>query len=64
MIEAIKDSIQEIIKRADECKKDQNSDFEKGRLMAFNEVLSILQTDLAGERTIEKLLDFDIDKRY
>lgn len=64
MINAIKDSIKEIMERADECKKVQDSDFEKGRLMAFNEVLSILKTDLTGESEIEALLDFDVDQRY
>ena len=64
MPEAIRDSIKEIISRADECKIANDSEYEKGRLMAFAEVLSIIKTDLEGEKAIEDLLNFDIDKRY
>ena len=63
-LNAICDSIEEIIERADECKMNQDSEFERGRLLAFNEVLSILKSDLTGEEDLEKLLSFDIDARY
>lgn len=64
MENTIMDSIKEIIERADECKKSQQTDFDKGRLMAFNEVLSIIKTDFTGDERVEALLDFDIDGRY
>lgn len=64
MVQTLKDSIREIIVRADECKADQGTDFQAGRLLAYNEVLSILKTDFIGEHEIENLLDFDIDARY
>lgn len=61
------DSIKDIIERADECKarlvKDRN-DFDAGRLLAFNEVLSLLKIDFTGDPVIERILNFDIDKRY
>lgn len=63
------DSIQEIMDRADEAKKahertgDGNS-LQFGRLLAFAEVLSILKSDFVGEEEIEKVLNFDIDRRY
>ncbi len=61
------DSIKEIIARADKCKdrleKDKN-DFDAGRLLAFNEVLSLLKIDFTGDSVIERVLNFDIDKRY
>lgn len=66
-VKVIVDSIQEIIDRADEAKKqwenDKSDDLEFGRLLAFSEVLSILKTDFQGEE-VGKILDFDIDKRY
>lgn len=64
MIEVLVDSIKEIMERADECKTKQDSEFEKGRLLAFNEVLCIIKTDFLCDEVIGKLLDFDIDKRY
>lgn len=60
----IRDSILEIVERADRCKESAHTDFSRGRLAAFCEVLSILQTDLVGEKGFEDVLDFDIDKRY
>lgn len=64
MVRTLKDSILEIISRADECKANQGTEFQAGRLLAYNEVLSILKTDFVGENEIEALLDFDIDARY
>lgn len=61
---ALIDSINEIIERANEAKEMAQDNFEKGRLMAFNEVLSIIKTDFVGDEEIEKMLDFDIDKRF
>lgn len=61
---ALLDTIREIIERADECKDAAKNDFEKGRLLAFNEVLSIIKTDFVGDDEVEKLLDFDIDEKY
>ena len=61
---ALIDTINEIIERADECKAQANNEFEKGRLLAFNEVLSIIKTDFVGDEEIEKLLNLDVDKRY
>ena len=42
----------------------QTMRLKKGRLLAFNEVLSIIKTDFVGDEEIEKLLNFDVDKRY
>ncbi|HHT15845.1 MAG TPA: hypothetical protein GXZ86_08265 [Clostridiales bacterium] len=61
----ILDSIRDIIARADEAKaNDDGSDYSKGRLMGLAEALSILQIDFVGVEEIEKLIDFDIDKKY
>lgn len=63
-IKSILDSIRAIIERVDESKRNQGTEFEAGRLLAFNEVLSILKTDMIGLEEAEALLDFDIDERY
>ena len=64
MPKALVDSIKEIIERADESLGNQETDYEKGRLIAFAEVLSILKADMVGNEEVEKLLDFDIDRKY
>ncbi len=61
----ILDSIRDIIARADEAKAiDNGSEYSKGRLMGLAETLSILQIDFAGVEDVEKLLNFDIEKKY
>ena len=64
----IADVIREIIDTADEAKqnwnRDRKSDIEYGRVLAFSEVLSMLRDEFVGHEEIEKLLSFDIDKRY
>ena len=64
---AIRDTIIDVIERAEEAKQTwerHKNPMEYGRLLAFCEVLSALKTDFVGVAEIEKLLDFDIDKRF
>jgi hypothetical protein len=62
--ELLRRSIDEIIRSADEAKGEPNSELRDGQLLAYNEVLSILQTNLTTAGPERFGLDFDIDKRF
>lgn len=67
-IHTIQDTIREIIDRTEEAraewKQDPENNMEYGRVLAFCEVLSIIKTDFTGVEEVEKILNFDIDKRF
>lgn len=58
----IAESIKEILKRAKIARETQDSDFRDGQMLAYNEVLSILKTDLTPYDPKELGLDVDLDK--
>lgn len=68
MINAIEDIVRDIITEADDVKKEYDADKGNmmlyGQLLAYAEVLSIMKTSFTGEEKYEKLLGFDIDKKY
>lgn len=65
---AILDVIKELIDRAEEAraewKQDPENNMEYGRVLAFCEALSVIKTDFTGEAEVEKILNFDIDRKY
>ena len=68
MIHTILDSIRDLIDRAEEArnewKQDGENNMEYGRLLAFCEALSIIKTDFTGVEEVEKILNFDIDRKF
>lgn len=60
----LKDIIKEIINYADEELNTKRDDFVNGKILAYNEVLSIIKAYLTGYNLKEFKLDFDIDKKY
>lgn len=60
----LQDIINEIISNADEELNSNRNDFVNGKILAYNEVLSIIKNYLAGYDLKEFNLDFDIDKKY
>lgn len=54
-----------ITEAADELKEKKNKDqYDEGQLLAYAEVLCIIQDAFAGEDLKEIGLDFDIDQKY
>lgn len=60
----LKDIISEIINNADEELLSERDDFTNGKILAYNEVLSIIKNYLTGYDLKEFGLDFEIDKKY
>lgn len=60
----LKDIISEIIANANEELSMERDDFTNGKILAYNEVLSIIKNYLTGYDLKEFELDFDIDKKY
>jgi hypothetical protein len=61
----LKDIIREIIQNADEVFKEKDgSEFYEGKMLAYNEVLSIIKDYLTGYDLKEFGLDIDIDNKY
>ena len=63
------DAIADIIKSADDAREEYQKDKENevlfGRVLAYSEVLSALKANMLGSsEKVDKLLDFDVDKRY
>lgn len=64
--ELFKDIIHEVIDSADELKAkgSEINLIEQGELIAYSEVLSMIQDAMAGYDLSDIDLDFDIDKKY
>ena len=62
--EMIRQYIQDILVMADDAKREPEGAFRDGKLLAYNEVLSTLKTDLTPLGVERYGLDFDIDKKY
>ncbi|MBZ4647519.1 MAG: hypothetical protein JG777_3008 [Clostridia bacterium] len=60
----LKDIISEILANANEELSMERDDFTNGKILAYNEVLSIIKNYLTGYDLKEFELDFDIDKKY
>jgi len=60
----LKDIISEIINNANEELSLARDEFTNGKILAYNEVLSIIKNYLTGYDLKEFGLDFDIDKKY
>lgn len=61
----LKDITREIIQNADEVLKEKDgSEFYEGKILAYNEVLSIIKDYLTGYDLKEFGLDIDIDSKY
>ena len=61
----LKDIVREIIQNADEVLKEKDdSEFYEGKILAYNEVLSIIKDYLTGYDLKEFGLDIDIDSKY
>ena len=58
----IKQYIADVLELAYEAKSEPDSEFRDGKLLAYNEVLSMLKTDLTPLIPERYGLDFDIDK--
>ncbi|MCL2357108.1 MAG: transposase [Defluviitaleaceae bacterium] len=62
--ELLKECITHIVELANEAKNEMNSPFRDGKLLAYNEVLSSLKTNLVPLNPEEFGLGFDIDKEF
>lgn len=63
-VAVLKDVIDDILENAEEeLKADKSDPFNSGKRLAYNEVLSILQTHLRGYDLKEFKLDFDVDDK-
>ena len=62
--EMIKQYIKDILEMADAVKAEPEGEFKDGKLLAYNEILSILKTDLTPAGVKEFGLDFDIDEKF
>ena len=61
--EMLRQCIRDIIEQAEATKKDPPSELRDGQLLAYNEVLTILKTNLTPLGSENYGLGFDIDKR-
>ena len=61
--EMIKQYVADILTLAAEAKDEPASELRDGKLLAYNEVLSTLKTDLTPLGAAYYGLDFDIDKK-
>lgn len=63
---ALLDVIEDITEKADEllAQKENQNDFNSGQLMAYADVLEVIQDFLAGYDLKEFKLDYDIEKKY
>jgi hypothetical protein len=61
--EMIRQYVRDILELAESVKDEPNGDFKDGKLLAYNEVLSVLKTDLTPAEPEKYGLGFDIDKR-
>ena len=59
----IKQYVADVLELAEEVKKEPEGEFKEGKLLAYNEVLSILKTDLTPIGAEKFGLGFDIDKQ-
>ena len=60
----IRQYVEDIIDLAESVKSEPESDLRNGKLLAYNEVLSVLKTDLTPVGAESYGLGFDIDKRF
>ena len=63
---ALRDVIEDITEKADELltQKEGQSDFDSGQLLAYADVLEVIQDFLAGYDLKEFKLDYDIERKY
>jgi len=61
--EMIKKYISDVLEMAEAVKSEPDGDFKDGKLLAYNEVLSALKTDLTPLGIHDFGLDFDIDRK-
>ena len=61
--EMIRQYIGDVIKMAETVKNEPESELRDGKLLAYNEVLSVLKTDLTPLGVENYGLDFDIDRK-
>lgn len=61
--ELLRQCIDDIIQQAESAKKDTPGELRDGQLLAYNEILSILRTNLTPLGPEKYGLGFDIDKR-
>ena len=62
--EMIKQYIKDILELAKAVKDEPDGEFKDGKLLAYNEILSTLKTDLTPIGLKEFGLDFDIDEQF
>ena len=60
--EMLRQYIIDVMELANETKQEAESEFRDGKLLALNEVLTMLKTDLTPLGVENYGLDFDIDK--
>lgn len=61
--ELLKQCITDIVEQAEATYKDPSDELRDGKLLAFNEVLSIIKTNLTPLGVEKYGLDFDIDMK-
>ena len=63
---ALLDVIEDITEKVDEllAQKENQNDFNSGQLLAYADVLEVIQDFLAGYDLKEFKLDYDIEKKY
>ena len=62
--EMIRQYISDVLELAEAAKKEPEGEFRDGKLLAYNEILSTLKTDLTPLGINEYGLDFDIDQKF
>jgi hypothetical protein len=60
----LKQCIGDIVEQAEAVNGESQSPFRDAKILAYNEILSILKTNLTPLDLSEFGLDFDIDKRF